>query len=118
MERTYPGMRLKLVLALFLPELFVVLPVVGGVNPLSLVTALTASVAVANPLGLAAGLTASLAVILLAMAVHFRLEPAAAEMRVRAISLRERAQWFVSLRDPDARGRTRSRAPSLGSAAA
>ncbi|WP_181776598.1 DUF6412 domain-containing protein [Amycolatopsis pittospori] len=118
MERTYFGVRLKLMLALFLPELFVVLPVVGGVNPLSLFTALTASVAVANPLGLAAALTTSLAVILLALALNIRLEPAAAAMNVRAISLRERAQWFVSLRDPDARGRTRPRAPSWGFAAA
>ncbi|AIG75992.1 Putative membrane protein [Amycolatopsis japonica] len=113
-ERTYFGVRLKLMLALFLPELFVVLPVVGGINPLSLATALTASVAVANPLGLAAALTASLAAVLLALAVHFRLEPAAAAMRVRAISLRERAQLFLSLRDPDARGRVRPRAPSPG----
>ncbi|MFD6070211.1 MULTISPECIES: DUF6412 domain-containing protein [Amycolatopsis] len=117
-ERTYLGVRLKLMLALFLPELFVVLPVVGGTNPLSLATALTASVAVANPLGLAAALTASLAAVLLALAVHFRLEPAAAAMRVRAISLRERAQLFLSLRDPDARGRVRPRAPSVGIATA
>ncbi len=118
MERTLFGIRLKLMLALFLPELFVVLPVVGGSNPLSLVTALTASVAVANPVGLAAALTASLAAILVTLALHFRLEPAAAAMKVRAISLRERAEWFVSLRDPDARGRTRPRAPSPGIAAA
>ncbi|MFI7121198.1 DUF6412 domain-containing protein [Amycolatopsis sp. NPDC049868] len=118
MERTYFGVRLKLMLALFLPELFVVLPVVGGINPLSLATALTASVAVANPLGLAAALTASLAAVLLALAAHFRLEPAAAAMRVRAISLRERAQLFLSLRDPDARGRVRPRAPSPGIATA
>jgi len=117
-ERTYFGVRLKLMLALFLPELFVVLPVVGGINPLSLATALTASVAVANPLGLAAALTASLAAVLLALAAHFRLEPAAAAMRVRAISLRERAQLFLSLRDPDARGRVRPRAPSQGIATA
>ncbi|EMD25402.1 hypothetical protein C791_4842 [Amycolatopsis azurea DSM 43854] len=117
-ERTYFGVRLKLMLALFLPELFVVLPVVGGVNPLSLVTALTASVAVANPLGLAAALTASLAVVLLALAAHFGPEPAAAAMKVRVIKLRERAQLFLSLRDPDARGRVRPRAPSLGIAAA
>ncbi|OXM41320.1 DUF6412 domain-containing protein [Amycolatopsis alba] len=118
MERTFFGVRLKLMLALFLPELFLVLPVVGGVNPLGLVTALTASVTVANPLGLAAALTASLAVVLLALSAHFRLEPAAAAMKVRAISLRERAQLFLSLRDPDARGRVRPRAPSQGFAAA
>ncbi|MGY6652274.1 DUF6412 domain-containing protein [Amycolatopsis sp. TRM77291] len=102
MERTYFGVRLKLMLALFLPGLFVVLPVVGGINPL----------------GLAAALTASLAAVLLALAAHFRLEPAAAAMRVRAISLRERAQLFLSLRDPDARGRVRPRAPSPGIATA
>ncbi|KZB79723.1 DUF6412 domain-containing protein [Amycolatopsis regifaucium] len=118
MERTLFGARFKLMLALFLPELFVVLPVVSGANPLSLATALTASVAVANPLGLAATLSASLAVILLALAAHFSLEPAAAAMKVRAISLRERAQLFLSLRDPDARGRVRPRAPSRGIVAA
>ncbi|HET6286593.1 MAG TPA: DUF6412 domain-containing protein [Amycolatopsis sp.] len=118
MERTIFGVRLKLMLALFLPELFVVLPALGGINPLSLATALTASVAVANPLGLAAALTASLAVVLLALAAHFGLEPAAAAMKVRAISLRERAQLYLSLRDPDARGRVRPRAPSPGIVAA
>lgn len=102
MERTFFGVRLKLMLALFLPALVVVLPVAGGINPL----------------GLAAALTASLAAVLLALAAHVRLEPAAAAMRVRAISLRERAQLFLSLRDPDARGRVRPRAPSLGIATA
>jgi len=101
-ERINPGVRLKLLLALFLPALFIALPAVGG----------------ANPLGLATALTASLAVAILAVAVHIRLEPSAAAMRVRTISLRERAQLFLPLRDPDQPGRTRPRAPSPGSAAA
>jgi hypothetical protein len=90
------------VLALFLPALFIALPAVGGVNPIGLATALTVSLAVA----------------ILVVAGHIRLEPTAAAMRVRALTLRERAQLFVSQRDPDARGRTRPRAPSPGSAAA
>lgn len=101
MERIKPGMRLRLLLALFLPALFIALPAVG-----------------ANPLGLATALTASLAVAFLVVAVHVRLEPTAAAMRVRTISLRECAQLFLRLRDPDAPGRTRPRAPSPGSAAA
>ncbi|WP_246127788.1 DUF6412 domain-containing protein [Amycolatopsis rhizosphaerae] len=96
------GMRFLLALALFLPTLFVALPLVGGLNPLGLATALTVSLAVA----------------VLAITVHIRVEPTAAVMRVRTISLRERAQLFLRLRDPDAPGRTRSRAPSAGSAAA
>jgi hypothetical protein len=98
MDRT----RLKLVLALFLPALFMMLPAAGGVNPLGLATALTASLAVA----------------LFTVALHVRLEPTAAAAAVRTVSLRERAQLFLRLRDPDARGRTRPRAPSPGSAAA
>jgi len=94
--------RLKLVLALFLPALFMVLPAVAG----------------ASPLGLASALTAGLAVALVAAAVVVHLEPTTAAMRVRAISLRERAQLFTRLSDPDAPGRPRPRAPSTGSAAA
>lgn len=99
---TRTGAQIRLLLALFLPALFIALPAVGGVNPLGVATALTASLAVA----------------ILAVAICVRLEPTAAAMQVRALSLRERAQLFVSLRDPDARGRTRPRAPSPGSAAA
>ena len=95
--------RARLVLALFLPALFIALPAVGG----------------ASPLGLATALTAGLAAALVVAAVRpVRLETA--PTRVRAISLRERAKLtvFLRLRDPDARGRTRPRAPGLGSAAA
>lgn len=99
---TRTGAQIRLVLALFLPALFIALPAVGGVDPLGVATALTASLAVA----------------ILAVAIHVRLEPTAAATQVRTLSLRERAQLFVSLRDPDARGRTRPRAPSSGSAAA
>lgn len=95
-------MRLRLLLALFLPALFIALPAVGGVNPLGVATALTASLAVA----------------MFVVAVHIRLEPAAVAAQVRTVSLRERAQLFLRLRDPDQPGRTRPRAPSPGSATA
>lgn len=96
-------MRARLLLALFLPALFIALPATGGVSPLGLATALTA------------GLAAALVV---AAVLPVRLETA--PTRVRAISLRERAKLtvFLRLRDPDAPGRTRPRAPGLGSAAA
>lgn len=91
-------------LALFLPALFVVLPAAGG----------------SSPLGLATALTAGLAAALVACALHVRLAPTATAAHVRTISLRERARLanFIRLRDPDAPGRTRPRAPSSGSAAA
>src|SRR5262245_39342985 len=97
-------MRVKLVLALFLPALFLALPAVGIQGPLALATALTA------------GIAAAFAV---AVVLYGRLEPAI-PMHVRAISLRERARLanFIRLRDPDAPGRTRPRAPGFGSAAA
>lgn len=95
---------LRLVLALFLPALFIALPTVGG----------------SSPLGVAGALTASLAAALVAVALHIRLEPTAATAKVRTVSLREiaRSAAFLRLTDPDARGRTRPRAPSPGSAAA
>jgi uncharacterized membrane protein len=97
-------MRVKLVLALFLPALFLALPTLGNHGALGLATALTA--------GIAAAFAA-------AVVLRGRLEPAI-PMHVRAISLRERARLanFIRLRDPDAPGRTRPRAPSFGSAAA
>lgn len=101
MALTNSGTRLKLLLALLLPALFVALPVVGG-----------------NPVGLTTALTAALAIAIVAIAVHVRVEPTAAATRVRAISLRERAQLFLRLCDPDAPGRTRPRAPSSDSTAA
>ena len=95
-------MRVKLVLALFLPALFLALPGTNG--PLGLATALTAGIAAA---------------FVVAVVLNGRLE-AAVPMHVRAVSLRERARLanFIRLRDPDAPGRTRPRAPSPGSAAA
>jgi hypothetical protein len=95
-------MRVKLVLALFLPALFLALP--GGQGPLGLATALTAGIAAA---------------FVVAVVLQGRLETAV-PMHVRAVSLRERARLanFIRLRDPDAPGRTRPRAPSSGSAAA
>jgi predicted cobalt transporter CbtA len=96
-------MRVKLVLALFLPALFLALPAIGGgPSPLGLATALTAGIAAA---------------FVVAVVLTGRLE-AAVPIHVRTISLRERAQLHVRLRDPDAPGRTRPRAPTSGSAAA
>ena len=98
-------MRVKLLLALFLPALFLALPALsGGHGALGLATALTAGIAAA---------------FVVAVVLQGRLD-AAVPMHVRAISLRERARLanFIRLRDPDARGRTRPRAPSPDRAAA
>jgi hypothetical protein len=97
-------MRARLLLALFLPALFIALPAIGGASPLGLATALTA------------GLAAALVVGVVVLPVRLETAPT----RVRTISLRERAKLtvFLRLRDPDAPGRTRPRAPGLGSAAA
>ncbi|WP_043814296.1 DUF6412 domain-containing protein [Allokutzneria albata] len=104
MPRVPVGTRVQLLLALFLPALFVLLPAAGGHGPLGLATALTAGIAAA---------------FVVAAVVFGRLEPAV-PMHVRAISLRERARLadFIRLRDPDAPGRTRPRAPSFGAATA
>lgn len=93
-------MRVKLVLALFLPALFVALPLLGGHGPLGLATALTAGIAAAFVV----------AVVLQG--------PVEAPVPVHVRAIRELAQIRVRLRDPDAPGRTRPRAPSPGSAAA
>lgn len=94
-------MRARLVLALFLPALFLALPAVG------------------SPLGLATALTLGLAALAVVAALHVRL-PATAPVHVWAVSLRDRARLtaFLRLRDPDAAGRTRPRAPSAAPAAA
>lgn len=94
-------MRARLVLALFLPALFIALPAAGGLGGVA--TALTAGLATA---------------LVVAVVLHVRLETTPAA--VRTLSLRERAKLtvFLPLRDPDAPGRTRPRAPGLGSAAA
>ncbi|WP_344880221.1 DUF6412 domain-containing protein [Allokutzneria multivorans] len=104
MGRVSAAMRVQLLLALFLPALFVLLPAAGGNGSLGLATALTA------------GIAAAFAV---AIVVCGRLETAV-PMRVRAISLRERARLadFIRLRDPDAPGRPKPRAPSFGTATA
>jgi Family of unknown function (DUF6412) len=93
--------RLRFALAVLLPALFVVLPSAGPLG------ALTAGLAVA------AGLT-------VAAVVLVQLVPAAAPAQIRTVRLRERS-WqaaFLRLRDPDARGRTRPRAPTARSTAA
>ncbi|SFB64506.1 hypothetical protein SAMN05216266_1444 [Amycolatopsis marina] len=97
------GSRLTFVLAVFLPVLFIAVPT-GD----------------AGPLGLATALTAGLAAALVACALQIRLEPAAAPAHKRTVSLRERARLanFLRLRNPDAPGHARPRAPSFGSAAA
>ena len=73
-----------------------------------------------GPLALATALTAGLALVLLLCAPRAHLEPAAAPARAGATSLRERARRaaFVPLRDPDAPGRARPRAPAAGRPAA
>lgn len=93
--------RAKVVLALFLPALFLALPAASG------------------PLGVTAALTAGLAALAVVAALHVRL-PATAPVHVWAVSLRDRARHtaFLRLRDPDAAGRTRPRAPSAAPAAA
>lgn len=94
--------RARVVLALFLPALFLALPSAGG-----------------GPLGLATALTAGLAALAVVVALHVHL-PATAPVHVWAVSLRDRARHtaFLRLRDPDAAGRTRPRAPSAAPAAA
>jgi hypothetical protein len=73
-----------------------------------------------GPLALATALTAGIAIVLVACAVHAQLDPTAAPARTRTIALRQRARRaeFLRLRDPDAPGRTRPRAPSASPAAA
>lgn len=94
-------MRLRVALAVLLPALFALLPAAGAVNPLG-------------------ALTAGLAVAAIAALVLVSLVPEAAPAQVRTVGLRERS-WraaFVRLRDPDAPGRTRPRAPGARSTAA
>lgn len=99
------GLRLRLLVAFLLPALLLVLPSAGNIGPLGLATALTA------------GLATAIGVVAVAVA---RLEPAATSATVRTVALRERARLTstVRLRDPDAPGRARPRAPSPGSPAA
>jgi hypothetical protein len=96
--------RLQLLLAMVFPAALSALPMEGVTSPLALATALTAS----------------LAVVLVVCAVRAQLVATAAPVHIRTISLRQRARRtaFLRLRDPNARGRTRPRAPSARSAAA
>jgi hypothetical protein len=100
----YPGVRLRFALAVLAPMLLALLPAAGSVNPLG---ALTAGLAVST-------VVAVVAVVL----VH--LEPAATPAQVRTVGLRERSRKaaFLRLRDPDAPGRPRPRAPGARSTAA
>jgi hypothetical protein len=102
-ERGSVVLRVRLLLALFLPALFVALPTANGLGGVA--TALTAGFAAA---------------LVVAVVLQVRIEVETAPTAVRTLSLRERAKLtvFLPLRDPDAPGRTRPRAPGLGSAAA
>jgi hypothetical protein len=93
--------RVQLLLAMFLPVVFVLLTF-NSVGPMALATALTAGVA-----------------LLLAVCV-LPAPTTGAPARTRAIALRERARRsvFLRLRDPDAAGRARPRAPSGAAPAA
>ncbi|HWM03708.1 MAG TPA: DUF6412 domain-containing protein [Actinophytocola sp.] len=96
-----PMTRLRFVLAVIVPALYALLPAAGSLSPLG-------------------ALTAGLAVAVVACVVLIRLVPAAAPAGVRTVRLRDYA-WqaaFLRLRDPDARGRTRPRAPTRRSPAA
>jgi hypothetical protein len=97
-------MRLRVAVALVLPALLLALPGVWDAGPLGLATALTA------------GLVTALGV----SAIGPRTESATTPATVRTRALRTRAlrTTGVRLRDPDAPGRTRPRAPSSDSAAA
>jgi hypothetical protein len=102
--RSEPAVRLRFALAVLLPALFVLLPGAGSLGPPG---ALTAGLAVA------AGLT-------VAAVVLVQLVPTAAPVLIRTVRLREHS-WqaaFLRLRDPDAPGRTRPRAPGARSTAA
>ncbi len=93
-------MRLRLALAVLLPALLALLPAAS-----------------AGPLG---ALTAGLAVAVVTAVVLVHLVPAVAPDQVHTVRLREYA-WqaaFLRLRDPDAPGRTRPRAPTARSTAA
>jgi hypothetical protein len=99
--RSELGVRLRFALAVLLPALFALLPAAGSVSPLG-------------------ALTAGLAVAVVAAVVFVHLVPAATPAQVRTVRLRERS-WqaaFLRLRDPDAPGRTRPRAPGFRSTAA
>lgn len=96
-------MRLRFAVAVLFPALLVLLPGAGSLGPLGTLTA---------ALAVAAGLTVALVLV--------QLVPTAAPAQVRAVRLREHS-WqaaFLRLRDPDAPGRPRPRAPGARSTAA
>lgn len=104
MLRNEWGVRLRFALAVLLPALLALLPAAGSAGALA-------------PLG---ALTAGLAIAVVAAVVLVHLVPAATPAQVRTVGLRERS-WqaaFLRLRDPDAPGRTRPRAPGARSTAA
>jgi hypothetical protein len=96
--------------------LLVLLPVLISTLP-AIVSAMPADAV--GPLALAAALAAGL-VIAVAAGTGLRLNPEAAPTWARMLSLRDRAERtpLLRLRDPDARGRTRPRAPTAAPAAA
>lgn len=103
MERVPLMTWVKLALAL-VPALLVALPAVGE----------------HGALGFAAGLATGIAAAFVVTVLHLGRLQASIPLHVRTVGLRERARLanVVRLRDPDAPGRTRPRAPSSGSAAA
>lgn len=107
MPRTESGVRLRFALAVLAPILLALLPAAGSVNPLG---ALTAGLAVT---------TAVTTVVAVVAVVLVHLVPAATPAQVRTVGLRERSRKaaFLRLRDPDAPGRPRPRAPGARSTA-
>jgi Family of unknown function (DUF6412) len=102
-----PGVRLRFALAVLAPVLLALLPATGAAGSV-------------NPLGaLTAGLAVSTVVAVVAV-VLVQLVPAATPAQVRTVGLRERSRQaaFLRLRDPDAPGRPRPRAPGARSTAA
>lgn len=96
-------LRLRFVLAM-LPTVAVALLAVGVVLPAG----------APGSLAITAALAGALAVVVAVSAGNLQLGSAATPARIRAVRLRECAKHaiFLRLRDPAARGRTRSRAPS------
>jgi hypothetical protein len=91
--------------------LLVLLPVLLAAFPAA-VAALPADAS--GPLAFAAALAAGLVILVAVSDTGLRLNPAATPAWARTLSLRDRAERtvYLPLRDPDARGRTRPRAPS------
>jgi len=100
-------MRLLLVL---LPLLASTLPAILGALPSDAI----------GPLAFAAALAAGLVIVVAVAGSQLRINPETAPAWARTLSLRDCAEHtaFLRLRDPDARGRTRPRAPTAAPAAA